>query len=194
MSRRNWMGVCGTILAVTGCSLSGSGGALDLGTADSGEDGGPSDGGGTSPSDGRSSSRGTPDCWRALPDLPPSTGPSGKMGACSMVGTWDYDVTFSDPGYPKMVWSFDDEGRAIGSPQGANLCAGFMWTANYTLGNGSFGVSKVRGQGAPSCGTSGSTTFDVELSSDCRTATLTIRGDSCTGGGLFYTGKMRRVD
>ncbi|MFO0644042.1 MAG: hypothetical protein U0183_32750 [Polyangiaceae bacterium] len=122
------------------------------------------------------------------------------MDGCSLSGTWSYDVDFSAPGHPNMVWSFDAEGRAIGSPRGANLCSGFTWTANYRLGPHSksdpspgFDVSDIRGQGAPSCGAPGGTTFDIVFSDACRTAVLSFRGDSCTGGGLFYEGKMTRI-
>ena len=134
-------------------------------------------------------------CWHDSKDAPPRTGPSGRVQTCSLVGTWAYDVTFSGPNQKKMVWSFDDEGRAVGGPAGTNLCAGFPWYGNYTLGAEGFAAKNIRGDGAPACGWASQTTFTAEFSADCRTLTLPrILTDNCTGGALFYVGKMTRID
>ena len=134
-------------------------------------------------------------CWRDSRDAPASTGPSGRVQSCSLVGTWAYDVTFSASNQKKMVWSFDDEGRAVGGPAGTNLCAGFPWYGNYTLGDEGFAAKNIRGDGAPACGWASQTTFTAEFSADCRTLTLPrILTDNCTGGALFYVGKMNRID
>ena len=94
-----------------------------------------------------------------------------------------------------MVWSFDDEGRAVGGPAGTNLCTGFPWYGNYTLGDEGFVAKNIRGDGAPACGWAAQTTFTAEFSADCRTMTLPrILTDACTGGALFYVGKMTRID
>lgn len=146
--------------------------------------GGPGAGGGAAPG-----------CWQASKDAPAATGPSGQVGSCSLVGTWDYDLTFSGPKQPKQVWSFDDEGRAVGGPAGTNLCAGFPWSGNYKLSASGFEAINIRGKGAPSCSASGKTTFTVAFSEDCKKMTLPrILTDSCTGGALFYTGTMVRRD
>ena len=146
----------------------------------------------------------TSECWRASPEAPVPTGPSGRIGSCSMVGTWKYEVPFnsgrSAAGLKQtMIWAFDDEGRAVGGPDGTNLCSAFPWSGNYTLVGGKFSATNVRGTGAPACGwerPSGSngTTLSIEFSANCRTATLGTLTDNCTGGGLFYTGKMTRMD
>ena len=142
----------------------------------------------------------TSECWSASPA--PPTGPSGRIGSCSMVGTWKYEVVFnsgrSAAGLDQstMVWAFDDEGRAVGGPDGTNLCSAFPWSGNYSLVDGKFAATSVRGTGAPACGSGfGATTFPIEFSADCRTATLgEILTDGCTGGALFYTGKLTRID
>ncbi len=136
-----------------------------------------------------------PGCWQTSKDAPTATGPSGRVGSCSLVGTWDYELTFSSPKQYKQVWSFDDEGRAVGGPAGTQLCAAFPWGGNYKLSDGGFEAIGIRGKGAPSCSASGKTTFTAEFSSDCKKMTLPrIVTDSCTGGALFYTGTMVRRD
>ena len=145
----------------------------------------------------------TSECWRASPA--PPTGPSARVGRCSMVGTWKYEVAFnsgrSSAGLSQtVVWAFDDEGRALGGPDGTKLCSAWPWSGNYTLEGGNFAARNVRGTGAPACGwtvptsSSNGTTFSIEFSANCRTATLDIVTDNCTGGGLFYWGKMTRID
>jgi hypothetical protein len=128
-----------------------------------------------------------------------------------MVGTWRYEIGFNSGrrsaglDQAPMLWSFDDDGRAIGGPEGSNLCSDFKLSANYALGRGAgadaadgdvmLSVSNLRGDGAPTCGWSGRTTLNIEFSEDCRTVVLpAIQLDACTGGGLFYIGKLTRID
>jgi hypothetical protein len=135
-------------------------------------------------------------CWQSSPNVPKATGPSGTLTSCSLVGTWSYEVTFSHPQQYKMVWAFDDQGRAVGGPAGTNLCDGFAWRGNYELGSdGSFAAIDIRGDGAPTCGHDGETTFGTAFSPDCKTF-LVQRGvtDACTGGSLFYVGKMTKIE
>ena len=142
----------------------------------------------------------TSECWSALPRDP--AGPSGRIGSCSMVGTWKYEVAFnsgrSSAGLDQspMVWAFDDEGRALGGPDGTKLCSAWPWSGTYTLGGGTLDVRNVQGAGAPSCswGRGAGTGLTIDFSANCRTATLGVATDSCTGGGLLYTGKMTRID
>ncbi len=93
-------------------------------------------------------------CWQTFPDVPAATGPSGTagVGACSLVGTWTYEVDFSHSKNYRTVWGFDDQGRMVGGPEGTNLCQGFTWHGNYTLDADRFAVTRVSGQGAPTCG------------------------------------------
>lgn len=152
-------------------------------------------GGGAGQRDGGAQGSEGGTCWQAAANAPSGTGPSGRVGGCSLAGTWKYDVTFSGPGQPSMAWSFDDEGRAVGGPAGTNVCSAFRWYGNYTLGDAGFAAKNIRGEGAPGCGSDGETTFRAEFSADCRTMTLPeILTDSCTGGALFYTGTLTRVD
>ena len=137
-----------------------------------------------------------PACWQSFPNVPAATGPSGSAGGCSLVGTWTYDVDFSYSSNRRTVWSFDDQGRMVGGPQGTNVCEGFVWYGTYALGPERFTVSQVRGQGSPKCGhVDPSAIFQRPTwSTDCKTMTLPMRTDSCTGGGLFYSGKMTRIN
>ena len=128
-----------------------------------------------------------------------------------MVGTWKYEIGLNQGrrsaglDQSPTVWSFDDDGRAIGGQEGSNLCRAFAWSANYSLGQGGgadaadgdvmFSVSNLRGDGAPTCGWAGTTTLNIEFSEDCRTVTLpATQRDVCGGGGLFYIGKLTRID
>lgn len=145
---------------------------------------------------GASGNGGAPACWQEAPNVPASTGPSGRIGSCSLVGTWDFEVgSHPQPRFPKTVWSFDDQGRAVGGPPGTDVCTAFQWYGSYTLGEKGFATKDLRGKDAPSCGFSGGSTFTAEFSDDCRTLTLPrILTDSCTGGALFYTGRLTRRD
>lgn len=145
---------------------------------------------------GASQSGAAPACWQEAPNVPPSTGPSGRIGSCSLVGTWDFEVgSHPQPKLPKAVWSFDDQGRVVGGPPGTDVCTAFQWYGSYTLGDKGFATKDLRGKDAPSCGWSGGSTFTAEFSDDCRTLTLPrIVTDSCTGGALFYAGKLTRRD
>ncbi len=181
-----------TVSALVAAVSSGCFAKIDV-AADGGGDADASDA--TTPVDGTTGAGSAvgPACWQGSKDAPAATGPSGTANGCSLVGTWDYEVTFSGPGQRKMVWSFDDEGRAVGGPAGTNLCAAFPWYGNYTLSDTGFAAKNIRGKGAPGCGWASNTTFTVEFSADCQTMTLPrILTDNCTGGALFYVGKMTR--
>jgi hypothetical protein len=142
----------------------------------------------------------TSECWKASPRDP--TGPSGRIGSCSVVGTWKYEAAFNSGrlsaglDQSPMVWAFDDEGRAIGGPDGTKQCSAWPWSATYTLGGGRLDVRDVQGARAPSCswGRGAGTGLNIDFSANCRTATLSVATDSCTGGALFYTGNMTRID
>ena len=134
-------------------------------------------------------------CWQSFPDVPAATGPSGTPGGCSLVGTWTYEVDFSYSKNYRTVWAFDDQGRMVGGPEGTNLCQGFTWNGNYTLDADRFAVTRVSGVGAPTCGRDFVSSFPLAWSADCKTMTLpnVLRNDSCTGGGLFYSGRMTKI-
>lgn len=135
-------------------------------------------------------------CWQSFPNVPAATGPSGTSAGCSLVGTWTYEVDFSHSKNYRTVWAFDDQGRMVGGPEGTNLCQSFTWYGNYTLDAEFFSVTRVSGEGAPTCGRDFVSNYPNAWSADCKTMTLpaVIRNDSCTGGGLFYSGKMTKIE
>jgi hypothetical protein len=117
-------------------------------------------------------------------DNPPST----TDGRCSMVGTWDAQVTSASPA---GTFSFDEAGNFVGAGGSADLCTSHTMYGTYLLATGMFWLTENVNMGA--CSWWFDAGYPATFDATCTHLTITQHLDNCTGGRNYFNGTTTLV-
>jgi hypothetical protein len=133
-------------------------------------------------------------CWQSsinqtlvpIPGGIAVTGPS----SCSLVGTWDVVPSSAPFTATPLAISFDESGRFVLGPLGADLCLSHQQSGQYAVGSAALSIWNRQGSGLLSCAQppAGVAQYKTDFSPDCATLGLSVTIDNCTGSGLFRDG------